>query len=694
MSEDQQTYQRAVGAALLGLGVQLLAAFVLLVLAMWADNPLLRTATWHAFGGVGLWVCLWIVYKQHQLERIEALEAEQIAQRHGADSSIFETTADDLNVARRRLKWLHKYLLPLTSLLTAGYLIGVGSWLTQSYLAVDPAELLSKTASPLMLMFATAAVAFICFVVSRYFAGMAKVDAWSMLRGGAGYVIGVALLCVVSLLVIGLYETEWLAGSIMRNVTIGAAVFMIVIGIEIALNFILDIYRPRRPGELPRPAFDSRLLSLLTAPESIASTINEAINYQFGFEITRSWFWQLFSKVFVWLIVLAAGVLIVLSSIVIVEPHQRGLVTNFGRLTGELEPGPHLKLPWPIGRVQTFDVRTVRQMSVIGDTELVPGVPILWSNVHTEDTPENLIVAAPPRPVERRDQSQDNAPDTDERVSISLVNAEVYLQYRIAPGKLVEYVMANADANDSDAPDRRLQQIAQVQLSRYLLRHTIDQWIGTARATAGDALAGQIQTAADRAKLGVQIVDVVVASIHPPQEAAEAFHEVVGAEQERQTAIERARAQAIQTLANVAGSIELATQIVNQIENYREKEKDGSNAMKLAKLAREIERLLLSAGGQASRIIAEARAYRWEKENREAGKAVRFAKQLMAYAEAPRLYRARQKLAVQTDALKEPRKYLIVSDREDLILRGDLKDSPSQLRSLETQIEEAEKGKS
>ena len=62
---------------------------------------------------------------------------------------------------------------------------------------------------------------------------------------------------------------------------------MIVLAIETLFSFMLDIYRPRTPDTEPRACFDSRLLALIAEPGGIASTIAEAINYQFGFEVSQ-----------------------------------------------------------------------------------------------------------------------------------------------------------------------------------------------------------------------------------------------------------------------------------------------------------------------------------------------------------------------------------------------------------------------
>lgn len=684
MSQDQQTYQRAAGASLLGLAVQLLLAFALLVLGIKSQAEAIGVATWHAFGGVAMWLCLWIVYQQHKLERIESLEADQLAARHGTDSSIFETTVDDLSVARRRLRWLYRWIVPLTSLGTSAYLIGIGLWQAQAFTGPD-AQIVP--ANVLMTVAFCAIISLVGFLVSRYLAGMGHVQAWRMLRGGAGYLMGNVLVGVALCVTLGLAHYD--LPVVYDYMPLAIAIFMIVIGIEIALNFVLDVYRPRKPGEVVRPAFDSRLLSLLTSPESIAHTINEAINYQFGFEITRSWFWQLLSRVFGLLVIFGFAMMLAMSCLVIVTPTQQALVLRFGRIVGgPREPGLHVKLPWPISKVRYYDVTSIRALEIGTEdqpNEAAADQPILWTNEHVSGE-KNLIVAAPsyaisqiaapgPPPAAGPDAEQDA--EAARTPTVSLVNAEIVCQYRIKD--LLQYVVVNADADVADPAhrDQRLRQIALKNTSRYLLKHNVDDWIGTQRITAGGKLRQAIQQAADDAGLGIEILSVNVASVHPPQTVADAFHEVVSAEQEKQTAEQAAHQMAIKALAEVAGSTKLADRIIVEINQLKNLETSKAAADKIAEQEARVEALLRDAGGSAAVKIAEARAYRWERENAERGKAERFNQQLLAYQKAPDLYRMRAYLKVLAEALSDTRKYVIVGDRGNLTIRGDFKEVES-----------------
>lgn len=682
MSEDQRTYQRAAGASLLGLAVQILVSIGLLLLALWTESNAMTAATWHAFGGIGLWICLWIVYQQHKLERIEALEAEQIAARHGADSSIFETSADDLSVARRRLKWLYRWLVPLTALLTSGYLIGIGIWLARRWQMSNHAEITPNNALA-ALGFCTG-ICLVAFLVSRYLAGMGKVEAWKLLRSGAGYLMGVVVVTFVLVIALGLAQAEM--RTLYDYLPIAIPIFMIIIGIEIALNFVLDIYRPRKSGEMPRPAFDSRLLSLLTAPESIAHTINEAINYQFGFEITRSWFWQLLSKAFGLLVIFGFMVMLAVSCLVVVTPTQQALVLRFGRISGQpLEPGLHLKLPWPISTAQFYDVTNVRSFELgAGGATPKPDMsqPILWTNKHLNGE-KNLVVAAPQYAAAPSDEGPGQSEAEAHTPTVSLVNAEIECQYRIK--NLMDYVHHNADADetDPDQQDERLRELTNMYVSRYLLQFDVDQWIGTKRIDAGEILRKQIQQAADQRHLGVEVLTIAFASVHPPQKIADAFHEVVSAEQEKQTAVQQAQQTAIKSLVQVAGTTTLADQVIHEIDKLKSMESSTppSPADQIAQQEQKVEALMHTAGGAAAVEIAEARAYRWTKENTERGKAERFAAQLEAYNNAPNLYRMRAYLKVLADGLPDARKYVLMGDRGKLLIRGDFKDVESSLGS-------------
>ena len=155
---------------------------------------------------------------------------------------------------------------------------------------------------------------------------------------------------------------------------------MIALAVEILVNFALNLYRPRIAGQLPRPAFDSKTLSLLAAPDSFVRSINEAINYQFGFDITSSWGYQLLLRSFAWLIALAVAALLLVDTMVIVEPTQQAVRLRQGAIVGEVhDPGLLWKLPWPIESAEVVDVSRIRELSLTFDWKSERSV-YLWSD--------------------------------------------------------------------------------------------------------------------------------------------------------------------------------------------------------------------------------------------------------------------------------------------------------------------------
>jgi membrane protease subunit HflK len=670
MAQDQQTYQRAASAALIGLLTHLGLAITMALLGLYANSPALHAATWHLFGGLPIWVVLWVLYHQHQLERQEALEAEQLARTDARAAALFDEAGDNLALARRRLESMQKWWLPAVSLLVATYLATVGgillylNWTAQQAGTLQR-NILGEAAANNVEIVAVVliVIGFVAFLIARYVAGMTRVREWSLLRGGASYLMGVVV--VAALLTAGIISAYF---GDLNTLTLMAAVIpglMILLATEILLGFLFGIYRPRRPGEIDRPAFDSRFLGLLTRPESIGKILNESINYQFGFEVSRSWFYRLVAKAITPLILVGVGVLFALTTMVIVPPHQEAVITRFGDLRDTKVSGLHWKLPWPLEVATKYDVHRVHEM-VLGSEkdDLRPGVPILWTNQHTEGS-ENFLLTAPTRYV-------GEAEDIDDPVAGELAGARIVLKYRVS--NLGDFVRSAAD------PAGVLRRIADRQINLYFVTHDIDRLLTETRGRAGTDLRLAIQRDVDAlaTPLGVEVVFVGFEAVHPPQEqeVAATFHEQINARQERLSAIEDAERQATTVLAEVAGSRDRALGIdraIFELDRRRQevsraaaRQTDADESQRLAdemtQQEVEIERLLDEAGGRAAELIYEARAYRWEVALNERARAMRTASLLQAYRNAPDYFRKRMELQTLGDGLAQPRKVIIVGD--------------------------------
>jgi len=63
-------------------------------------------------------------------------------------------------------------------------------------------------------------------------------------------------------------------------------------------------------------------------------------------------------------IALIAGVLWLLSGIYIIQPAERGVVTQFGRYSKTTQPGPHWHIPWPIQKFERVNVDQTRSIEL------------------------------------------------------------------------------------------------------------------------------------------------------------------------------------------------------------------------------------------------------------------------------------------------------------------------------------------
>jgi len=59
---------------------------------------------------------------------------------------------------------------------------------------------------------------------------------------------------------------------------------------EMLLTLLLEIYRPRIKGKIARPLYESRVVGLLAQPENLFTTAAQTLDYQFGFNVSQTWF--------------------------------------------------------------------------------------------------------------------------------------------------------------------------------------------------------------------------------------------------------------------------------------------------------------------------------------------------------------------------------------------------------------------
>ena len=672
MRTDHLTFRRATSISLIGLSLQLVFALALLLYTIFAVDWSALTASIYIGCGVIIWLGLALAFHQHKLERLEAVEAEAFSAAGGEQSSVFESAGEDLRVQSRRLAWMHRVLLPILSLIYGGLLLGLGVWrftIGKKVLTDDLWRPPQEFGWAIALGLGAAAVG---FVFARFVAGMAKQTVWANPRAGAAASVGIA---VVGLALAVANFLAFLGNEIgARYFGVIAPGIMVVLGAEVFFNFVLNIYRPRRAGEVPRPAFDSRILGFLSAPDRLAKSVGEAVSYQFGFDVTTSWFYRLLSRTLLLLVGFGLIMLWALSSMAVVQPDRKGLILRFGALQREVASGLHFKWPWPVERLETYPALRVNEIQVATPPPTEQG-SILWTSTHVKAGQEIYFLVQPVNtgqaaPATSGHGSTPGGPGSSGS-DLALVSAEIPLHYTVRNLEQYERLAATNEMRDN-----LLRSVASRQAMEHLSSYSAEEILGTGRLDIARGLHQRIAKAFDALGAGVEVLFVGLVGVHPPQdeEVAKSFERVVLAEQQAEATVERARATAIRSRTAVAGDVALSSQIVAELDALERLNSAGAGADAVRAQQQKIDSLVGTAGGEAEVLVLRARADRWRRHMEERSRASRHSGLIAAFRASPNVFKAQTYLDTWADLAQDARVYLTAFP--DGRIRMGLEDTP------------------
>lgn len=186
------------------------------------------------------------------------------------------------------------------------------------------------------------------------------------------------------------------------------------------------------------------------------------------------------------------------TGIVQIEADQEGALYRFGRLCEEpLEPGLHFVLPYPMDRVSIYDTQKVKKITIGYKSE--ENTDNLWTASH--GTGEFRLLLGGGKEV----------------VSINL-----RIEYRI--GDLMAYLRGSAE------PERLLEAYAYELITRRTISTDLDTLLSADREEFAAEFAADLKKTAAEQGTGLEIVSVVLESIHPPIEIADVYQNLIGAE--------------------------------------------------------------------------------------------------------------------------------------------------------------------
>lgn len=648
--------------AIVSLILSVIFFVIMIVIGQWSGFVAIYSASFVSLGAALIWLVLLIQFHQRNLAEQEKLDMSALAGDHRTDK-IFQAKGEQSQlfaVAQKRLAILEKWFLPVFSFLIAAYQVAIGLYLLKAVSYSNSA--IGK--QPLLCAVCMVAIAFVSFLLSRYATGMSNQAEWKPLRAGGSFLFGSAILSFALAIALALVQFKII--TVIRVIDYTIPVLLIVLGVENLFNVIFDIYRPRLTGLYSRAGFDSRLLGLINEPGEILHTATGAIDYQFGFKVSQTWFYKLLEKAIVPLIFFGAITLYLLSGVVVINSYEQAVIERFGnpkdakgdiRLVG---PGIHFKMPWPVDIARKYPTGNIEELQIgyVLKTDPKTGQvirePLLWGKDHYKEE-YSILVAS-------RLGAEKNSPGA---APVSLLKANIPVQFRVKDLYAFLY--------NQDNPQKRLEDICYRELARFAAGASIEvddeaalqtSLLGAGRTQAKQVLTQNIQAAADKAGLGVEIVFVGLQGIHPPTKVAADYQKVVGAVQMKQAIILQAQAQRNRTLSTLAGSVDGASDLYVLAADYQ-KARQENNRQKADEIAGRLDTAFTQADGDIFCTLREAQGYRFEKAVIARATGERFDSQVKAYRAAPEIYKKEQRLLALEETLSPIRKYVIVADPND-----------------------------
>ncbi len=565
------------------------------------------------FLGLGVLVAFvsWFQMRLDENERVEKLELDELVKSKGG-STLFDARDTEVFPAQRSREQFEKFFVPgfgvLLFLLEAG-----GAWLLWRSIAKSTAVFALDRAMPALSLFAIFAL--LLFLFGRFSSTMARLEKHRLLRPSASFILLGAYICFLTALGMAGVKAEFPKADL--YVAKGLCVLLGLMAAEMLVTLLLEIYRPRVKGKISRPVYDSRFVGLLGQPESLFTTAAQTIDYQFGFNVSDTWFFQLLKKNLIVLLLAQLAVLLLSTCVVFIDAGEQAVLERFGKPVagGVLSPGAHLKLPWPVEKVYRFRTEQIQTFDVgyTPDAQSESANTVLWSSVHGKE--ENFLVANRETVTIKNESADTN--DTLKAPPVSLITVSIPVQFQIHD--VMAWAYSNADPSDL------LEDLAARAVVHYLAGVDLSDVMSRARSEAAQLLRERIQTAADARQLGVKILFVGVQDIHPPTTVAADYEKVVGAEQTKLATILGARADTIRTNA-IAGAL----------------------AYTLTNIA------------AATRQQLEVQAY---------ARAALFTNQIPAFRAAPSVYQQRAYFQTFAAATANARKYvLLVTNTSDVVI--------------------------
>lgn len=233
------------------------------------------------------------------------------------------------------------------------------------------------------------------------------------------------------------------------------------------------------------------------------------------------------------LLVLAALVVLVsATSYYQVEPDEVGVISRFGRYLGTSGPGPHFRVPFGVDRVQKVPVQRQLKMEFGFRTEVVPGA------------------RAPARPELGRESLMLTG-------DLNVAVVEWIVQYKVKDPYAYLFRVRNVDET--------LRFLSEAAMRSVVGDHSVNEVLTTGRQKVATEAKEVLQQLADRYDAGIDVQQLVLQDVNPPDPVKPSFNEVNQAIQEKERAINEAQAELNKAIPRARGEAE---QAIRAAEGY------------------------------------------------------------------------------------------------------------------------------
>ena len=214
-------------------------------------------------------------------------------------------------------------------------------------------------------------------------------------------------------------------------------------------------------------------------------------------------------------------VLLAMSCFFTIDQQEEAVVLRFGEYQRTVGAGLNFKLPTPLETVMKEKTREIKQINIGGN--------VRQSEMLTGD--ENIV-------------------EIDFSVLWRINNLEQYLF-------------------EVKKPEDTVKAVAESAMREVIGNHELEGIITTKRLSVTTDVKKLMQDILDEYKMGVQIVEVQLQKAYVPPSVVDSFRDVVNADQDAETAVNRATEHANKVIPEAEGT---ALKVVQEAEAYRGKE--------------------------------------------------------------------------------------------------------------------------